>query len=265
MRGHMTAIAGIMVLAVLARPATVRAQDDQEKGSYIEVDPPRTHEWIVITENVGYVPSLGRGFTDETLGHLSDGRTTRVGIAYDMRHAITGEVGAVVMFHRMWGAGVVVGKWWSENIETTTTLSMFPGESLFRDGYDRKETAHYIEATRVLIRREGQPDPFGQLRGPTGYVIRIFGGPVYYKTKQDIFAPRVGEVTMHEGTGWGYHAGLDASMYAAIPGLGGGGIGFGGTVRYSNGSVRLPGLLNEAPSGRPAGGWNFGGGIRFRI
>jgi hypothetical protein len=35
---------------------------------------------------------------------------------------------------------------------------------------------------------------------------------VYYKTKQDIFAPRVGEVTMHEGTGLGYHAGLDASI-----------------------------------------------------
>jgi len=54
-------------------------------------------------------------------------------------------------------------------------------------------------------------------------------------------------------------------MYTSIPGLGGGGIGFGATARYSRGSVSLPGLFDETKTGWPAGGWNFGGGIRFRL
>ena len=52
-------------------------------------------------------------------------------------------------------------------------------------------------------------------------------------------------------------------MYTSIPGLGGGGIGFGGTFRWGGGSVKLPGL--DEPSNRPAGGFNMGYTIRFRL
>jgi hypothetical protein len=54
-------------------------------------------------------------------------------------------------------------------------------------------------------------------------------------------------------------------MYTGIPGLGGGGIGFGGTARYSRGSVSMPGLLDEMKHGWPAGGLSFGFGVRFRM
>jgi hypothetical protein len=54
-------------------------------------------------------------------------------------------------------------------------------------------------------------------------------------------------------------------MYTGYASLGGGGIGFGATLRYAGGTVRLPGLLESPGDARPAGGWSFGGGFRFRM
>jgi hypothetical protein len=263
---------GTMVSAALVAPMTAQAQsepgnDDRDQPGYVTQVRPREHERVMFTIGAGYVPSFGRNFTDEATGTLKDGRSTRVTIDYDLRHAINIDMGAVVMLNRMWGVGVMLDKSRFENVEATTTLSAFPGGSDFREQALRKEDAVRLELTRVLLRNEGQPDPFDpETDRGTGYVVRVFGGPTYYRVQQHLFTLRgTTEAELLEGNGWGYHGGLDLAMYTSFPGLGGPGVGFGTTIRYSGGSVRLPGLLRNEPSNRPAGGLNITYNIRIRI
>jgi hypothetical protein len=263
---------GTMVSAALVAPMTAQAQsepgnDDRDQPGYVKQVRPREHERVMFTIGVGYVPSFGRHFTDDAIGELKNGGTSRVTIAYDLRHAINIETGAVVMLSRMWGAGVMFDKSRFENVEATTTMSVFPGYSDLREQALRKEDSVRMELTRVLFRAEGQQDPFDpETDRGTGYIVRVFGGPSYYRVQQHLFTLRgTTEAQLLEGTGWGYHGGLDMAMYTSIPGLGGPGVGFGTTIRYSGGSVRLPGLLRNEPSNRPAGGLNITYNIRIRI
>lgn len=259
--------AGIMVSAALAAPAAAYAQGDQQPGGgYIKRVEPREHERIVFIENVGYVPSTGLGYSDDGRARLNaTGQSTLVTVDYDPRHAINIDGGVIVMLNRSWGVGATYTLAMFDDVTAWTTAHVLGSQSLEAYGSRRERTGR-LELTRVLLRRESRPDPFdSETSRGTGYVIRVFGGPAYQKVKQDVVTFQPDELDMREGSGWGYHAGLDVAMYTSIPGLGGGGIGVGGTFRYSGGEVRLPGLLDSSGEGRPAGGWNFGGGIRFRM
>lgn len=260
--------AGVMMSAALAAPGAAYAQGDpqQQSGGYIKRVEPREHERIVFTTNVGYVPSIGLGYSDEGRARMiSTGQSTRVNVDYDPRHAINADFGAIVMLNRSWGVGATYTVAYFDNLTSWTTTGVTGRSELESYGLRREKTGR-LELTRVLVRRENQRDPFdSETTRPTGYLLRVFGGPAYARVKQGVVTFQPDQLEERDGTGWGYHAGIDFSMYTGIPGLGGGGIGFGGTVRYSRGNVDLPGLLDSDPTGRPAGGWNFGGGIRFRL
>jgi hypothetical protein len=260
---------GTMVSAALMAPPPAQAQsepgkDDRDQAGYVTLVRPREHERVLLNVGFGYVPSFGRQFTDDAVTRLRDGRMARVTVDYDLRHALDLEAGAVVMLNSSWGVGLTVLKPRFEHGEITSTIGT--GGPEFDDAM-RKETAANFELTRVLFRRESQRDPFDpHTKRGTGYIIRVLGGPSWYHVEQDLYTFRTtSELEKHEGTGWGYHAGLDISMYTSIPGLGGPGVGFGTTLRYGRGSVKLPGLLDNEPSNRPAGGWNMAYTIRVRI
>jgi hypothetical protein len=261
--------AGIMVSAALAAPAAAYAQGDQQQpgGGYIKRVEPRQHERIVFTENVGYVPSIGLGYTDDERGRLvKTGQETRLTVAYDPRHAINIDGGLIVMLNRSWGVGGSYTVAMFDNLTTSTSAAVLGRDNTLEASGRRKEKTARLELTRVLVRSENRKDPFdGNTDRPTGVIIRVFGGPAYQRIKQGVVTFRPGELDERNGEGWGYHAGLDFSMYTSIRGLGGGGIGFGGTARYSRGSVSLPGLFDETKTDWPTGGWSFGGGIRFRL
>jgi len=106
--------------------------------------------------------------------------------------------------------------------------------------------------------------------------IRLFGGPTYYRVTQDavtdirynqqfaIFAPTQNvDITNYtfdevEGTGWGYHIGLDANVFFSNVV----GVGFG--IKYGGATVPLENaLFGEYDS--DAGGFNFFGGLRLRF
>jgi hypothetical protein len=260
--------AGVMVSAALAAPMAAYAQGDQQPpgGGYIKRVEPREHERIVFIENVGYTPSFGLGYTDNGRGRLNaTGQSTRVNVDYDLRHAINIDGGLIFMLNRSWGVGGTYTVAMFDNLTSWTTTAVTGGAEL-EDYGSRKEKTGRLELTRVLLRRENLPDPFdSETTRPTGVIIRVFGGPAYQRIKQSVVTFQPNEMEVRQGTGWGYHAGLDFSMYTGIPGLGGGGIGFGGTARYSGGSVSMPGLLDEMKHGWPAGGWSFGFGVRFRL
>jgi hypothetical protein len=268
-----------LVSAALGAPLTAHAQGVQAQGVHAQGDQtesyqdkgggyvvqlqPREHERVLFTAGVGVVPSIGRQFTEDAVGRLNDGRSTRATVDYDLKHAIDAEGGAIVMLNRSWGVGMIVSQSWSENVEIDTRLTVPSGE--WFDTGRRKETAGHFEVTRVLFRRENQRNPFDDASAlPAGYIIRVFGGPAFFRAKQSLVTLDTSEIGMYTGTGWGYHAGLDVSMFTSMPGLAPGGIGFGGTLRYSDGNVRLAGLLGNGPSDRPAGGWNFVFGVRLR-
>jgi hypothetical protein len=256
--------AGVMVSAALAAPAAAFAQGEQQPGGgYIRRVEPRKHERVVFTENIGYVPSKGLGYED--IGRaklLATGQSTRVTVAYDPRHALNIDGGVIFMLDRSWGVGGTYTVAEFENLNVGTTAHVL-GDATLEVSGRRKEKTGRLELTRVLFRREVPAHDEGDL--PNGYIIRVFGGPAYNRVKQNVVLYQPATLDERDGSGWGYHTGVDFTMYTGFASLNGGGIGFGGTLRYSGGTVRLPGLLDSAGDARPAGGWSFGGGLRFRM
>jgi hypothetical protein len=256
--------AGVLVSAALAAPATAFAQGDQQQQSgYIKRVEPREHERVVFIENVGYVPSKGLGYEDIGRAKLiASGQSTRLTVAYDPRHALNIDGGVIFMLSRSWGVGGTYTVAEFENLTIWTTPHVLGDASIKASGR-RKEKTGRLELTRVLLRREVPAHDEGDR--PNGYIIRAFGGPSYNRVKQHVVTYHPFTPDERDGSGWGYHGGVDFTMYTGFASLNGGGIGVGGTLRYSGGTVRLPGLLDSPGEGRPAGGWSFGGGLRFRM
>lgn len=107
--------------------------------------------------------------------------------------------------------------------------------------------------------------------------LRLFGGPSYFRVKQDLvadisflqFAPsfsRTNVVTIDEwkreeteGNAWGFHAGADVSFFFSRV------VGVGGMIRFSRASVGLFDPLSEQDVDFKAGGVQAGGGVRLRF
>jgi hypothetical protein len=112
--------------------------------------------------------------------------------------------------------------------------------------------------------------------------FRVFGGPTYFRVQQDavtaihfnqvflIFQP-VNTIDIDqfdseriEGTGWGFHAGADASFFFNRV------IGVGGMAKFSRGNVDLEDTLATAIGDDDvvtvkAGGFQVGGGLRLKF
>lgn len=107
--------------------------------------------------------------------------------------------------------------------------------------------------------------------------LRVFGGPSYLRVEQEgvdvieydqvfaIFNPaHAVEITgfqaqKTEGSGWGVHAGLDASVFFSRV------VGVGGLVRYVGGSVEIENTLGGGTLNVKAGGLQMAGGLRLRF
>jgi hypothetical protein len=107
--------------------------------------------------------------------------------------------------------------------------------------------------------------------------VRAFGGPTYFRYEADLvqdvryqqfaslFNPNqtvniVGyDAVTTEGTGWGWHAGTDISVFFTRV------VGLGGFLRYSRGSVTIDEPLSERPQDVTVGGLQVGGGLRLRF
>ena len=112
--------------------------------------------------------------------------------------------------------------------------------------------------------------------------LRAFGGPSYFRIEQDsvtdivynqfyfVHSPgNVAELTEYEyertaGSGWGFHAGADGSVFFTRI------IGVGGFAKYGRGAVDLENTVARALGqhtqiGVKAGGVQVGGGLRLKF
>ena len=112
--------------------------------------------------------------------------------------------------------------------------------------------------------------------------LRAFGGPSYFRIEQDsvtdivyqqfyfLHAPvNAAELTEYQlervaGSGWGFHAGADGSVFFTRI------IGVGGFARYGRGSIDLENTVasalgQHAVVGVKAGGVQVGGGLRLKF
>jgi hypothetical protein len=260
--------AGVMVAAAIAAPAAAYAQGEQQQpgGGYIKRVEPRTHERIVVIGNVGYVPAIGLDYTDQGHGFLVKTRQeTDLTVEYDPHYAINVDGGLIFMFNRSWGVGASYTVAMFDSLTTSTTAAVLGRDNALESSGKRREKTARLELSRVLHRSENLSDPFDEDDNrPTGVIIRVFGGPAFQQVRQRVVVFKPGELEERRGDGVGYHAGLDLSVFTSLPGLGGGGLGFGATARYSGGTVSLNGLFDDLRTDWPAGGWSFSGGLRFR-
>jgi hypothetical protein len=112
--------------------------------------------------------------------------------------------------------------------------------------------------------------------------LRAFGGPTWFRIRQDSVTDltynqfyfihsrtNVAELTDYEferidGSGWGFHAGADASLFFTRV------LGVGGFARYSLGSIDLENTVARGFGQREmvavtAGGVQVGGGLRLKF
>ena len=136
------------------------------------------------------------------------------------------------------------------------------------------------DVTDTLERSERALDLSGvyQLPTPDAWRVRVFGGPSYFKFKQDMvqdveFTQSINIVTfantvnitdfrqeeVDEST-WGFHVGADVAYFFSRH------VGVGGTVRFNRGTVTLDTEpLSEEESELKVGTTIVGGGLRLRF
>jgi hypothetical protein len=128
----------------------------------------------------------------------------------------------------------------------------------------RTEGAAHIELMLVPVQSER-------------FQFRAFAGPSYFRYQADMVrdieysqvAPlftRLNLVTITgyeaietEGTGWGFHAGADASWFFTRV------VGIGGFGRFSRGTASIDEPMSEVSQDVKVGGFQGGGGLRLRF
>jgi hypothetical protein len=130
------------------------------------------------------------------------------------------------------------------------------------DALQRTEGAWHIHAMTVPVQTPR-------------FRLRAFAGPSYFLARQDVVTGilydqryqvfglgNVVDITSYtkeraEGTGWGFHAGADASVFFNRV------FGVGAVVRVSRGTVTIDDYGGEED--RKVGGVQFGGGVRMKF
>ena len=185
------------------------------------------------------------------------------------------EVGGGVMVTRMVGIGAT---WGGAMHEDTATLAIDIPHPILADAHATAEG----ETTREMRRRESSLHIHGMLVSQPSPELRtrLFAGPTYFRIEQDVvqdilfdqqflpFEPaHIVEITSaavrrspyDEATGWGFHAGADASWFFRR------GLGIGGFGRYSRGTVEIQDPLTGGASDLDVGGFQVGGGLRVKF
>ena len=227
--------------------------------------------WIDV--NFGTAQSSQEGFTSAFAVELFS-ETGALAAAYPKPHrGADFDFGGGFMFNPVFGIGLSVSGTAHEDpaglavtvphpffFDASSTASDVTGDVL-----KRSEGGYHFQLAAVPLRTER-------------LVIRLFGGPSYFRVKQDLVsdisyaqvAPlfsRTNDVTVTgwdgssnvEGTGWGFNAGADLGVYFTRV------VGVGAVVRFTQANVDLADPLSETSLAMKAGGFQVGGGIRLKF
>jgi hypothetical protein len=237
---------------------------------------PRTFERGWVDVNFGVAVPAEDTFQMSATGELFDEPAT-LGASYALPRGASFDFGGGVMLTPMFGVGVSFSGTAHEDVATLSARIPHP---ILPNVYatDTSETDQKLQRIEGGVNIQAmvvaaQSDHFR---------FRVFGGPTYFRVQQDavtaihfnqvflIFQP-VNTIDIDqfdseriEGTGWGFHAGADASFFFNRV------IGVGGMAKFSRGNVDLEDTLATAIGDDDvvtvkAGGFQVGGGLRLKF
>jgi hypothetical protein len=252
---------GAVVLG-LAMAASAEAQSTFERG------------WIDV--NFGVAVAAEDAFSMRATGELFD-EPADFGADYGLPRGASFDFGGGFMITPVFGIGVSFSGTAHEDVAILDARIPHP---IFANAYASDEA----ETDTMLQRIEGGVNLQAMIVAAQTdrFRFRIFGGPTYFRVEQDavtdirydqafLFLQRVNAIEITEfdherieGTGWGLHAGADASVFFNRI------IGVGGFAKFSRGSVDLENTLATAVGlddevSVKAGGFQVGGGLRLKF
>lgn len=260
-----TASLAVMVLglvAAAATPATAQFLLDDERG--------------FISANAGYQLPMDSSFA-QTASYPYRQEIATVRGDYEVVRASRLDVGGGVMFTKRVGIGVAVSRFQSEATATFSATIPHPTQ------FNRPETDAFT-TPRGIMHEQAAVHLNAVYAAKAGdlIVIKLFGGPSYFRVRQDLIerfdlSETLNLITLAyaleatgtqqqsgEAFGWGFNAGADVSYFLTDH------VGIGGLVRFERGSVGMANVLAAAYGGTeaasiPAGGLSGGGGLRIRF
>ena len=248
----------VILAAVLCLLSSVANAQDDPKG------------WLDV--NIGVAASAQQDFTSAAAGFIY-GEPAALAASYPQpSRGADFDFGGGFMFTPLLGLGVSLSGTAHEDPAGLGLIIPHPfyfnssatAEGITAVALQRQEGAFHIQLAAVPARSEQ-------------FSLRFFGGPSYFRVQQDTVEDisftqsaspfsRLNVVTVTgfqgreiEGTGWGFHAGADVSVYFSRV------LGVGGMLRFSKGSVEVFDPLSELTHDLDAGGVQAGGGLRLRF
>jgi hypothetical protein len=235
-----------------------------------------TVERVWVDVNVGSAWAAGDGFT-MTAAVARSGEPADFGAVYHLPRSTSFDFGGGFMVTPILGIGVNVG---GAMHEAQADLSARLPHPHFVDAFavadartdipmQRIERSLHVQAMVVAVQTR-------HIR------LRAFGGPSWFRIQQDsvtditynqfyfVHSPtNVAELTEYEfvridGSGWGFHAGADGSLFFTRI------VGVGGFATYSRGAIDLENTVATALGQQAlvsvrAGGVQVGGGLRLKF
>jgi hypothetical protein len=239
-----------------------------------EAQPSFERGWIDV--NFGVAVAAEDAFSMRATGELFD-EPADFGADYGLPRGASFDFGGGVMITPVVGVGVSFSGTAHEDVAILDARIPHP---IFANTYASDEA----ETDRVLQRVEGGVNLQAMIVAvqTDRFRLRVFGGPTYFRVEQDavtdirydqafLILQRVNAIEITEfdherieGTGWGFHAGADASVFFNRI------IGVGGFAKFSRGSVDLENTLATAVGlddvvSVKAGGFQVGGGLRLKF
>jgi hypothetical protein len=201
------------------------------------------------------------------------GETASLASAYpDLPSAKGGDIGGGFRVFRNLGFGI---HFVAVDYEMNAGLAIsIPHPAFFnRSATDADVTASPLERSD----RSVDLSAVYTLPTPDALRVRVFGGPTYFKIRQDMVSDirftqvfnllggNVVDITGFDqrevdASAWGFNVGVDVAYFFSRY------IGVGGNVRFNKGTVDIDEEpLSEEPAEFDAGGAVFGGGLRLRF
>lgn len=247
----------ILVFAAIAWPSPAAAQATFQRG------------WIDV--NLG-IASPAESTFEMSLAAPLDFEVARAEAGFNLPIGASFDVGGGVMLTPVFGLGVSLT---GTAHQDPASLAIDVPHPLYFNAFafDSAVTDRPLERTeggfniQIMIVAADRGD----------FRFRIFGGPSYLRVEQEgvdvieygqlfgIFTTaNAVDITgftarKTEGTGWGVHAGADASFFFSRV------AGVGGFVRYMGGTVEIEDTLGGGTIDVKAGGLQVGGGLRLRF
>lgn len=223
--------------------------------------------WIDV--NFGIAIAAEKGYTVQYETPLFR-ETARFGADYRFPTGANFDFGGGAMISRVFGVGISISG--TAHLDSATVRATIPHPARFN-----VPASASAETNEQLKKAEGAIHLQAVIAGnPSENVrVKVFAGPSYFRVKQDTlddirysqsFAILGGNTisitgapfSESEATAWGFHAGGDASWFFSRI------VGVGGFARFSRATIEQADLGNT-PVENKAGGFQAGGGVRFRF